>query len=112
MVRRSEVEQLRKRCSRTASWLMTIGNQACQDVDKAVNRTAVRRVLNLRDILELIDHTFDDGTFAQQEFIDKWHKAVFHVAFEACDQVHTQGRQHLLKQRLRDITAVCDQLAK
>ena len=43
---------------------MAIGDQTGQDVDEAIERTAMPGVLNLRNILELIDDTFDDGTLA------------------------------------------------
>lgn len=43
---------------------MTVGNQATDDVDHEVDRAAMPGMLNLRDILELVNDGFDNGTFA------------------------------------------------
>lgn len=48
---------------------MTISNQACDNIDEAVDWTAVTRMFNLRDAFELIHNTFDNRPFAQQEFV-------------------------------------------
>ena len=45
-------------------WLMAIGDQASNDVDETVDWAAMTRMLNLRDVLELIHDTFNDGSFA------------------------------------------------
>ena len=60
---------------------MTIGDQTGQDIDEAIEWA----VLNLRNILELIDDTFDDGTFAEQDLIDHRHQTIFHVSFDLGD---------------------------
>ena len=69
-------------------------------------------MLNLRDVFELIDHAFDDGPFTQQQFVDPRQQAVFHVFLEFGDELHTKRLQELVKEWLRDITAICDQLPK
>jgi hypothetical protein len=43
---------------------MTVGDQASQDVDEAVDWTTMPGVFNLRDVFELIHNTLNDGTFA------------------------------------------------
>ena len=91
---------------------MTVGNQTSQNVDKAVDRTAMTGMFYLWDVLELIDNTFDDGSFAQQEFVHEWHRAVFHVALDARDELHTKGFQQLLKKCPRDVASIRDQFAK
>ena len=45
---------------------MTVGDQASNDVDETVDRAAMAGVLNLRDVLELINHALDDSSFAQE----------------------------------------------
>ena len=48
---------------------MTIGDQAGNDVDETINGAAMASMLNLRDVFELIDDAFDDGSFAQEQFV-------------------------------------------
>ena len=43
---------------------MTIGNQACDQVDQEVDGAAMARMLDLRDVFELISDGLDDGSFA------------------------------------------------
>ena len=50
-------------------WLMAIGNQSTQDVDKAVDWRTVARMLNLRTVLQLVNDRFDDGALAEQQTI-------------------------------------------
>ena len=41
--------------------LMTVGNQSAYNVDEAVDRRTMARMLNLRNVLQLVDDGFDDG---------------------------------------------------
>ena len=50
-------------------WLMAIGNQSTQDVDKAVDWRTLARMLNLRTVLQLVNDRFDDGALAEQQTI-------------------------------------------
>jgi hypothetical protein len=50
-------------------WLAAISNQASHDVNETVDRTAMAQRLNPRDVFELIYDTFEDGSFAQKEFV-------------------------------------------
>ncbi len=45
------------------------------------------RMLDLRDILELIDNGLDNRPFAQQELVGKMHKLIFHVFAQSGDQM-------------------------
>ena len=58
---------------------MAIGDQTGNDVDEAVDRAAMAGMLNLRDIFELIDNAFDNGRFAQEQFVYEGQQAVLHV---------------------------------
>ena len=48
---------------------MTISDQARNNIDEAVDWTAVTSMVNLRNILELVDDTLNDGTFPQEQLI-------------------------------------------
>ena len=91
---------------------MAISDQASNNVNETVDRAAVAGMLNLRDIFELIDDAFNDGPFAQKQFIHPREQAVFHVFLEFGDELDTERLQELFKEWLRDIAAVCDQLPK
>ncbi len=43
---------------------MTVSDQASDEIDQEVDRAAMARVLNLRDVFELIGDGLDDGAFA------------------------------------------------
>ena len=49
--------------------LMAVGNQATDQIDQKVNRTAMAGVFDLGDVLELVVDGFADGTFAQQQLV-------------------------------------------
>ena len=44
--------------------LMAIGNEATEEIDEEVDRTAVAGMLDLGDVLDLIEDGFDNGPFA------------------------------------------------
>lgn len=67
------------------------------------------RVLNLRDILELVDNRFDDGSFAQENLVHQVHEFVLHVAFELGNQLDVLVKE-CLKELLGDIPSVCKEL--
>jgi hypothetical protein len=50
---------------------MAISDQAGDDIDETVGQAAMTSMLNLRNVFELIDYTFNDGSFAQEQFIDQ-----------------------------------------
>jgi len=64
----------------------------------------------LRDVLELVIDGFDEGAFAQEEFIEPRHELVAHVFAQFGDELKVLG-QARLKQRLRLIAFVADELA-
>ena len=49
---------------------MTIRDQTGNDIDETVGRAAMTSMLDLRNVLELIDNTFNNGSFAQEQFIE------------------------------------------
>ncbi len=68
--------------------LMAIGHQPTQQVDHEVGHTAVARVLDLGNVLQLVGDAFNDGAFPQQDFVGKREQAVLHVGFELGDKVN------------------------
>jgi len=91
---------------------MAIGDQAGKDIDETIAWAAMASMLNLRDIFELINDAFEDGTFAQEQFVHQREQAVFHVFLEFGDELNAERLQELFKEWLRDIPAICDQLSK
>jgi hypothetical protein len=45
---------------------MAISDQASNNIDETIDRAAMTSMLNLGDVFELVDHTFNDGSFAQK----------------------------------------------
>ena len=45
--------------------LVTIGDEAAEEIDEEVGRTAVAGMFDLRDVLELIEDRFDNGPFTE-----------------------------------------------
>src|SRR5579875_151038 len=90
--------------------LVAVRKQPRDQMDNKVGRAAMPRVLDLREILELINNRLNDRSFAHQEFIRKVHQVVFHVVAQMRDEVESllfeQGGQGS-----RDVPSVADQLA-
>ena len=57
--------------------LMAVGTEPGGQMHDKIDRTALARVLNVLDILELVDNGLDNRTFAEQQFIRKVHEMVF-----------------------------------
>jgi hypothetical protein len=45
--------------------LMAVGNEATEEIDEEVRDAAMARVLDLRDVLQLIDNGFDYYAFSE-----------------------------------------------
>ena len=67
--------------------LMAVGKKSSDQMNNKIDRTAMARVLNLRNIFELVDNGLDNGSFAQQQFIRKVHEMVFHVFTQSGDEL-------------------------
>ena len=76
---------------------MAKSSQAGNDIDEAVDWAAMASMLNLRDIFELIHHAFNDGAFAQEQFVHQRQQAIFHVFPQFGDKLHTERLQELFK---------------
>jgi hypothetical protein len=49
--------------------LMAVGNEPGNQMHDKIHGTAMTRVLDLRNILELVDNGLDNGPFTHQEFV-------------------------------------------
>jgi hypothetical protein len=89
--------------------LMAVGKKPSDQMHHKIDGTAMTRVLDLRDILELIDNRLDNRPFTQQEFIRKVHELIFHVFAQPGDELES-----LLKEQLCEgsgnVAAIPEQL--
>ena len=92
-------------------WLQTISNQACDQIDKEIDKAAMSGMFDLRNVLQLVVDGFDDCAFSEQQFVDPGHQAVLHILANASHQLNIFLKQ-LGEQVLRDIASVCKELAK
>ena len=58
-------------------------------------------MLDLRNILQLVNHRFNDGAFAGQQLVREPHQVVFHVAPGFGKELNTVGLQELCRGRQR-----------
>ena len=70
------------------------------------------RMLNLRDILQLVDDGFDNRALAEHQTVIEGHQSLFHVALELDEQLNAPCFQELFCQLLRDISFVGKHFAK
>lgn len=45
--------------------LMAVSKESSNQMDNKIRRATMTRMLNLRDVLELVNDGFDDGSFAR-----------------------------------------------
>ncbi len=79
--------------------LVTIGNHATDNIAQKVDRAAMTRMLNLRDVLELINNRLDDRTLAGEQLVHQRHQAFLHVLTRLDNQLNP----HLLKKRFKEL---------
>lgn len=92
--------------------LMAVGNQTAQNVDSSVDGRTMPRMLNLRDILQLVKDRLNNGSLTQQQAVIQQHQLLFHVAFEPGNELNARGLEQLFGELLRDITFVREHFAK
>src|SRR5438045_8937724 len=90
--------------------LMAVGKKSSDQMNNKIDRTAMARVLNLRNIFELVDNGLDNGSFAQQQFIRKVHEMVFHVFTQSGDELKPLFKEQV-RQGSGNIAAIPEQLA-
>ena len=72
---------------------MTIGNQACDQVDQKVDGAAMAGMLDLADVFELVIDGLDDSSFAQEELIGPLEQAVVHLCAQLGNEVQSLADQ-------------------
>ncbi len=90
---------------------MTVGDEACDQIDEEVDGTAMARMLNLRDVFELIGDGFDDGAFAQEELVGPIEQAVVHLLTQFGDELEPLGDQQVLREGQRERAFITNELA-
>ena len=56
--------------------LMAVGNEPSNQMNDKIGGTAMARMLDLRNILELVNDGLDNRSFAQQQFIREMHELI------------------------------------
>ena len=70
------------------------------------------RMLDLRDVLELINDGLDDRSAAKQNAITPGHQLILHISAQLGNQLNIEHFAQGLSQGLRDVTLVPKELAK
>src|SRR5262245_15134461 len=91
--------------------LSHVGNQASKDINEKVDGTTMPGMLNLRNILQLVIHGFNNCPFSQQQFFLQKQKAIFHIFTDVGDEFDALFQQSF-KECLRQVTSVTKQLPK
>ncbi len=68
-------------------------------------------VLDLRDVLELVNHAFNNRSLPQHELVENGDEAVLHLRLELGDELHPFGKERL-EQRLRDVAPIAEELTE
>ncbi len=82
---------------------MAVRNEPCDQIGGKVCGTAMARMFNLQQVLELIEDRFQQGPAAQQHLCVQHQQAVRHVALEMRNEAQPPRVQQLARQRLRHI---------
>jgi hypothetical protein len=90
--------------------LMTVSDQPSQQMDDKICRTAMARMLDLRNILELVNDRLNDGSFAQQQFIREMHEMILHVFAQPGDELKPMFKEQL-REGSGNVAAIPKQLA-
>ena len=77
--------------------LMTVSNESSKQMDDKIRGTAVARMLDLRDVLELVNDGLNNRAFAQQHFVRQVHEMILHVFAQAGAEL-----QSLFKEQARE----------
>src|SRR5579859_5028 len=91
---------------------MAVGDEAGHQVDEKVERTAMARVLDLADVLELVHDGLDECAFAQEQPVADVHQPVVHVLAQLGDEVEALRHQEVCGQVLRDVAPIAEELAE
>ncbi len=76
---------------------MTIGNETRDKIDQEVDRTAMARMLNLTEVLELIIDRLDESPLAKKQFVGEREQTIVHLFAEFRDEVDAPHEEVLGK---------------
>jgi len=82
--------------------LVTVGDKPCEQVDEEIDGTAMTRVLNLRDVLEVVNDGLNEGTLAQEQLVGERHEGVAHILAQVRDEPQALREEELLSERRGD----------
>ena len=68
------------------------------------------RVLDLRDVLELVDDRLDNPAFSQEQLVKQRHQPVLHIALESCDHLQSASEE-FIKECLLDVSPVAKEFS-
>lgn len=88
---------------------MAVGDEPRHQIDRKVGRTAVARVFNLHEMLELIEHGFEQGTASQDNLLMQQQQAIGHVPFEVRHQAELARAEQFTREWLREVALVAKQ---
>lgn len=91
---------------------MAISNQSTNDIDQEIDRAAMARMLNLRDILKLVNNRFNNRTLTRQQLVCQPHQLIPHVALGFSKEGDAKVLKQLLRQLFGDIASVSKYLTK
>jgi len=92
--------------------LVTVGDEPCEQVDEEIDGTAMTRVLNLRDVLEVVNDGLNEGTLAQEQLVGERHEGVAHILAQVRDEPEALGEEELLSERRGEVALVGKEFAK
>lgn len=92
--------------------MATINDQPAEKVDQEVHWTSMTRMLDLRNVLELINDGLRDGALTKQNFVHQGHEHVFHVGANASHKLNAEGSQPFFSKPLGNVAFIGQQLAK
>src|SRR5579859_5274248 len=88
--------------------LITVGNESRQQMHDKIGRTAMTRMLDLRNVFELVNDGLNNGPFAQQELVRQRHELVFHVFAQSGDELESLFKEEL-RERSGNVAAISEQ---
>lgn len=92
---------------------MTVGDQACNQVDQEIDGAVIARVLDLTNGFEWIVDGLEDGSLAQEKFVRECEEQTgAHALAQLGDERNARGDQELLSQWLRKLALVAKSFPK
>ncbi len=78
----SRNQEIVVKCNGRLLGLMAISNQSAENIDKAIDWRTMTRMLDLRNVLQLVDDGFDNRALVKGQTVIERHQSLFHIALE------------------------------